>query len=209
MARVLAEDAGRATGVGRHPRQIRYSETETFSAPEDASVRPRDASPTLVHSSRISFFHAVHSLKRYSLLCLPLLHHQHTSLSVHLHFSLRKSAVVAYPLRSWKHLAATGLGAPQSWGLIPGLDFGADSLKTLLQAFLSVSSRHRRVTRPVVERPRKAKLVRVAIRRSVASTSLYSAAALAYRSASSLPATPQWPGTHLTEMILPCPGPAR
>ena len=41
--------------------------------------------PTAVHNSLISFVHAVHSLKRCSRLCLPPLHHQQTSESVHPH----------------------------------------------------------------------------------------------------------------------------
>ena len=43
--------------------------------PPFSSAHPPEASPTAAHSSRISFVHAVHSLKRCSLLCLPLLHH--------------------------------------------------------------------------------------------------------------------------------------
>ena len=47
-----------------------------FSRP---SVRLSEASPTLAHSSRISFVHAVRSLKRCSLLCPPLSRHQQVS----------------------------------------------------------------------------------------------------------------------------------
>ena len=44
-----------------------------------------DSFPTAVQSSLISVVQALHSLNRRSLLCLPLLHHQQTSVSVHPH----------------------------------------------------------------------------------------------------------------------------
>lgn len=43
------------------------------------SVRLSDASPTFPHSPQISPIRGVHSLKRYSLLCLPLLHNPHVT----------------------------------------------------------------------------------------------------------------------------------
>ena len=50
---------------------------------------------------------------------------------------------MAWPLRNWKNLAATLLGARRSWGLMTGLEAVVDSLKTLLPEFLlSMSSRH-------------------------------------------------------------------
>ena len=67
--------------------------------PSDAPLLP-DASPTFFHSCLISFVHTVHSLKRCFLLCLPLLHHQHSSLSIQLCLSLRKGAITAWPPRS-------------------------------------------------------------------------------------------------------------
>ena len=110
-----------------------------LSRPPLTSERPPEASPTVAHSSRISFVQAVHSLKRCSLLCLPFSHHQQMSLSVHPHFSLRKRAIMACPLRSWS--------------LMPSLDPGVGNLKTLFPASLSsMSLHHLRVARSVFVR---------------------------------------------------------
>ena len=53
------------------------------------------------HNVYVSFLRAVHSLRRYSLLCLHCLHHQHRPDPVHLQFSLRNTVVVAWPLNNW------------------------------------------------------------------------------------------------------------
>ena len=50
-----------------------------------------------------------YSLKRCSLVCLPFLHHQQVSGSVHFHFSFRKGAVNACPLSSLLKQLATSL----------------------------------------------------------------------------------------------------
>ena len=57
--------------------------------------------PTSSHGQWISPFHLLHSSNRCSRLCLPPWHHQHWSDSIHLHFSLRKGAIIACPLSSW------------------------------------------------------------------------------------------------------------
>ena len=77
---------------------------------------PPEASLTAVHSSLISVVQALHSLKRCSLLCLPLLHHQQPSESVQPHLSFRKEAVIAWPLSSWKNLAYHSLVTLLGWG---------------------------------------------------------------------------------------------
>ena len=92
-----------------------------YWSPPDPDLPP-DAAPTAVQSSRISLVHIVRSLKRCSLLCLPLLHHRHVSVSVHPHLSRRKGAIIAWPLRRWKNLAATPLGTRLRVGLIDGLE---------------------------------------------------------------------------------------
>lgn len=74
------------------------------------------------------------------LVYLPFSHHQHMSLSVQPHLYLRKGAIMACPLRSWKYLAAIRLGTPLSCGLMPSLELGVGKLKTLLPAFLSLMS---------------------------------------------------------------------
>ena len=58
------------------------------------------ATPTSFHSLLISFFHALHSLKQCSLVCLPLPHHKHVSDSTHPNLSVRKGANIACPLAS-------------------------------------------------------------------------------------------------------------
>ena len=100
-----------------------------------------EASTTAAHKSLISFVHAVHPLKGCSLLCLPL-PHQQTSVLAQSHLSFSKGAINAFPLRNWKNLVATLLGALQSWGLMPGLEAAVGSLNALLPAFLSMSLRH-------------------------------------------------------------------
>ena len=115
------------------------------------------------HSSLISLVHAVRSLKRCFLFCLPFSHHQQVSLSVHLHLSLRKGTIIAWPLKSWKYLDAIRFWTTRSWGLALGLAAGVSSLNVLLPAFLlSMSYRHRSVDRSAVLGLRKARLVRAA-----------------------------------------------
>ena len=122
---------------------------------------PPEASPIAVHNSLISFVHAVHSLKRCSLLCLPLLHHQHKSVLTYPHLSFKKGAINVCPLRSWKNLLATPLGARRSWGLTFGLGVAVGSLNALLPSFLSsISLRHCWLARSVVLLFKKAKLSR-------------------------------------------------
>ena len=78
----------------------------------------------------------------------------------HPHLSFSKGAINAFPLRSWKNLVATLLGALQSWGLMPGLEAAVGSLNALLPAFLSMSLRHCWVARSVAPLLRKARLCR-------------------------------------------------
>ena len=63
--------------------------------------------PTSVHSFLISSFHILHSLKRCSLVCLPLPHHQHPSDSTQPNFSFKKGAIIACPEESWKREASS------------------------------------------------------------------------------------------------------
>ena len=78
-----------------------------LSLTADFHSSPRGLAHSCPHNSLISFFHAEHSLKRYSLLCLPLPHHQHTSVPIHPHLSLRKGTIIACPFKSWKKIVAT------------------------------------------------------------------------------------------------------
>lgn len=48
-----------------------------------------------------SLFPIVRTLKRCSRLCLPCLHHQHSSESTHFYLSSKNGAISAWPLRSW------------------------------------------------------------------------------------------------------------
>ena len=64
--------------------------------PLSSSLFP-DNLPTSVHSFLISFFQKLHSLKRCSLLCLPLSHHQQMSVSVHPHRSFKKGERILSP----------------------------------------------------------------------------------------------------------------
>ena len=87
--------------------------------PSSLSLFP-DMFPTAVHSSLISFSHALHSLNRCSLLYLPSSHHQHLSDLVHPHLSFKKGAIIACPLSNWKNLAATLFLAALNTGRMPG-----------------------------------------------------------------------------------------
>ena len=151
------------------------------------SEHPPEACPTAVHKPRISLVHAVRSLKRCSLLCLPLSHHQQMSLSVHPHLSLRNAAIMACPDRSWKYLAATRFGARRSCGLMPGLELAVSSLKTHLSAFLfTMSSLHALAARSLAARLRKARLYRQVL----VLGGFLAAASFARWSACSLPSKP-------------------
>lgn len=81
------------------------------------------------------------------------------SVSAHPHFSFKKGAIIACPLRSRKNLVAIPLGAPRSRDLMLGLEAAIGSLKDLQITFLSsISLRHRWVARSVALLFRKATL---------------------------------------------------
>ena len=134
-------------GVAGHRARLPDLVPEAPSAFHDGCLPARSSSSRLPYF--VPQFHdlrcpCVHSWKRCSLLCLPLLHHQRASLSTQPHLSLWKGVIIARPPSSWKYLAATDLGVCLSWGLTPSLVVGAGNPNTLFPSFLlQLSSLHR------------------------------------------------------------------
>ena len=66
--------------------------------------------PTFSHKTGISFSHPLHSLKRWSLVCLPFLHHQQESGPAHFHFSRSSSVNGTRPGGSQSSIFLAGTG---------------------------------------------------------------------------------------------------
>ena len=159
--------------------------------------------PTSLHNSLISLSHLLHSLKRWSLLCLPPSHHQHASVSVHPYLSLMKGAIMAWPLSSWKYRDATPflvyLSRVRILGLAPLSGPTNASLPSPFSLILVVvSGIHRSHTLSVTFLRKNAKRRSPRVPRRGGRV----AASFAVQSALSFPSTPTCAGVFLWYYIL-------